>query len=150
MITKEKDTRNFIQEVIVYLTNGSSDALRFLQELMLSHLGYQYIIILWNLDIRGTQISNLYDNSCGRNIEKVKRTILLFAAGVISIDDIKKNLDRRYAIAFIDDSIQIDGVPEYGEKFDLSHLLWDEWCETQKKSFERRNAEYEMKSAEVE
>ena len=41
---------------------------------------------------------------------------------------------------FIDDVVEVDGVPPMDEDFGPEHPKWEEWCEAQKASFERRSA----------
>ena len=62
----------------------------------------------------------------------------MLRSDVFTQEQIRSNLERPYALSFIDDSIDTDGVPSYGEDFDPTHPKWDEWCQAQRESFERR------------
>ena len=147
-MAKKEESKNVMTETNAYLANDNSGALDILRDLMLSPLGYQYIYLLNGMDIRGTQLINLYDNSCESNMDKFKRTILLLANKSIPSDAIKQNFDFVYAISFIDDEVQIKGgVPPYGEEFRLGCPMWDDWCNMQAESFGRRLADYSATQA---
>ena len=98
------------------------------------------IIRLDEMDIRGSRLYMLNNDCCQRDPAKFKRTLKMLRLGVFTQEQIHKNLERDYALPFIDDSIKIEGVPSYDDDFGPTHPKWDEWCEAQKESFRRRTA----------
>jgi hypothetical protein len=98
------------------------------------------IIRLDEMDIRGSRLYMLNNDCCQRDLAKFKRTLKMLRLGVFTQEQIRKNLERDYALPFIDDSIKIEGVPSYDDDFGPTHPKWDEWCEAQKESFRRRTA----------
>ena len=98
------------------------------------------IIRLDEMDIRGSRLYMLNNDCCQRDPAKIKRTLKMLRLGVFTQEQIRKNLERDYALPFIDDSIKIEGVPSYDDDFGPTHPKWDEWCEAQKESFRRRTA----------
>ena len=52
-----------------------------------------------------------------------------------SYKEIQDNLNLTNAIPFIDDSIIIDGVPQYGEEFGPQNEKWDEYCDKNREVF---------------
>ena len=52
---------------------------------------------------------------------------MVLESGIYSQEEIQGNLGLIRAIPFLDDSIQIDGVPSYGEEFGPKSSKWKEY-----------------------
>lgn len=138
-MAKKLRVESSTKEIFLIMSEGNPSALMILREMMKTPKGLMDIYLLDHKDIRGSRIHMLYSDCCDCNHDKFDRTLLMIRSGVFTQEEINHNLGgRSFGLSFIDDSIEIDGVPPYGENFSLSHPKWDEWCEAQKESFRRR------------
>lgn len=127
-------------EVVMTMSEGNPGAMSVIMNMIATPKGLLDLLLLDSLDIRGSHLYMLNNDCCGRSPERFDRTLMMLRSGVFTEEEIRANLDRTYAIPFIDDSIKMEGVPPYGEDFGPTHPKWDEWCEAQKESFNRRSA----------
>ena len=128
------------EEITLAMSKGSPGAIMAIMA-FLEKPGHELdIFILDSLGIHGPMLCKFYKDCCGRNVDKASRTLEMFVFNVFLEDEIYENLNSFKAIPFIDDSIEIDGVPPYGKEFDIEDPVWDEWCKAQKASFKRRMA----------
>lgn len=130
-------------DAILAMSDGNPGAMMVLMGMMQAPTGLMDILMLDSRDIRGLHLYMLNNDYCKRDPDKFSRTMMMIRFGVFTQEQIHKNLERCYALPFIDDSIELDGIPPYGEEFGPDHPKWDEWCEAQKESYERRGAEYD-------
>lgn len=132
-----------IMEMVMTMSEGNPGAISVIMEMMQDPTGPRDILMLDSMDIRGSYLYMLNNDCCRRDPAKFKRTLMVLRSGVFTQEQIHENLERDYALHFIDDSIEIEGVPSYDDDFDSfgpTHPKWDEWCEAQKESFRRRTA----------
>lgn len=131
-------------EVIMAMCEGNPGAMMVLMGMMESPTGLMDIFMLDSMDIRGSHLYMLSNDCCGRDPNKFARTLMMIRSGVFTQEEIHHNLeDRGYAVPFIDDSIEMDSIPPYGEEFGPDHPKWDEWCKAQTMSYKRRATEYD-------
>lgn len=128
-----------IQEMVLVMSEGNPGAIAVIVDMLTKSSGFFDILMLDSLDIRGSKLYMLHNDCCSRDSAKFERTLMAIRHSVFTTEQVHNNLERCYAIPFIDDSIKIDGVPPYGENFGPDHPMWDTWCKEQKKSFERRS-----------
>ena len=125
-------------EVLMVMSEGNPGALTVLVSMLEgSPMGFSDILMLDGMDIRGVKVYMLGNDCCGRDMSKLSRTLSMIRGGVFTKEQIHANLERCRALPFIDDSIEMDGVPPYGEFFGPGHPLWDDWCSVQKESYEQ-------------
>lgn len=129
-----------MMEVVMVMGEGNPGAMSVIMGMIATPKGSLDLFLLDSLDIRGSHLYMLNNDCCGRNTERFDRTLMMLRCGVFTKEEIHANLDRTYAIPFIDDSTKVEGVPPYGEDFGPTHSKWNEWCEAQKESFRRRLA----------
>ena len=127
-------------DVVLTMAEGNPEAIAVVIELFSIPTGPSDILMLDNMDIRGERLYMLHNDCCYRNPKKFKRTLAMLRAGVFTEEQIQDNLGLCYALPFIDDTIEIEGVPPYGEDFDPTHPKWNEWVKAQQESFESRSA----------
>ena len=129
-----------MMEMVITMSEGNPGAISVIMGMMQDPTGLLDILMLDSMDIRGSHLYMLNNDCCQRDPAKFKRTLKMLRLGVFTQEQIRKNLERDYALPFIDDSIKIEGVPSYDDDFGPTHPKWDEWCEAQKESFRRRTA----------
>ena len=127
-------------EMIVTMSEGNPGAVSVIMGILQDPFGLFEILMLDGMDIRGSKLYMLSNDCCQRDPAKLKRTLLMLRCGVFTQEQIHENLGRGYALPFIDDSIEMEGIPPYGEDFGPGDPKWDEWCEAQKESFRRRSS----------
>ncbi len=98
------------------------------------------ILLCDSHDIRGSKLYMLNNDCCGRDFGKFKRTLMMIRCGTFKEEQIHQNLDLVRAIPFIDEEIQIEGVPSYDVDFGPLDEKWDEYCAANKESFTKRLA----------
>lgn len=129
-----------VMDMIIVMGEGNPGAMTVLMGMVQSPAGLMDIRMLDNMDIRGSHLYMLNNDCCGRDPDKFARTLMMIRSGVFTREEVHHNLkDRCRALPFIDDSIEMDGIPPYGEDFGPDHPKWDEWCKAQKESYERRS-----------
>ena len=140
---KINDNMSMMEKVIT-MSEGNPGAMSVIMGMMQDPTGLPDILLMLDsMDIRGSHLYMLNNDCCRRNPAKFKRTLMMLRSGVFTQEQIHENLERYYALPFIDDSIEMEGIPPYGEDFGPDHPKWDEWCKAQKESYERRGAEYD-------
>ncbi len=122
-------------DMIMNMAEGNMGAANVLMEMLNDTEGFFNILYCDTLGIRGSKLYMLHNDCCGRNNDKFKRTLSMFRNGVFSEEDIQSNLNLVRAIPFIDDSIEIENVPNYDEEFGPTDENWDEYCEKNKTAF---------------
>lgn len=127
-----------IQEMIFTMCEGNPGAMMVIMGMISDPAGVMDILMLDGMDIRGEKLYMLNNDCCKRDPAKFKRTLMMIRSGVFTQEQIHANLERCYALPFIDDSIKMDGVPPYGEDFGPGNPMWEKWCEAQKESYEQR------------
>lgn len=128
-----------IGDIAMHMCEGNPGAMSVIFNLFdRANGGYDELCICDALDIRGSKLYMLNNDCCGRNMDKMERTITMFKRGIYSKEEIQKNLGLSYAIPFIDDSIVIDGVPPYGEPFDETDDKWMEYCKKNRDTFMKK------------
>ena len=116
-----------IMDMMMVMSEGNPGALTVLMQMMQNPTSFFDVLLLDSLDIRGSKIWMLYSDSCGKNTGKFNRTLMALRCGAYSQEEIQGNLGLCYAMPFLDDSIQIEGVPSYDEDFGPTHDKWDEY-----------------------
>ncbi len=128
-----------MKDVVIAMSEGNPGAASVIMSMLRDPITLPYVSMLDDMDIRGAKIYMLYNDCSQRNLAKFKRTLELLRSGGFTQEQIHLNLDpAAYATPYVDDSIEMDGVPPYGEEFDMTHPKWDEWSKVQKESFYRR------------
>ena len=127
-----------ITEVVMTMSGGNPSVMAVIVKMLEKPAGMLDILMLDSLDIRGTQLYMLCNDCCDCNPDKFRRTLMMIRCGTFTQEQIHANLKRWRALPFMDESIEIDGVPSFDENFGPSHPKWDEWCKAQRESFERR------------
>ena len=114
----EKLTSNMdFMDIIMTMSEGNPGAVMVLMEMMRDPRSFLDILLCDTLDIRGSKLYMLHNDCCGRNTGKFNRTLMMLRDGVFTEEQIHQNLDLVRAIPFIDDNLEIDGIPPYGEDF---------------------------------
>ncbi len=139
-MTEKIDGDMTMTEMITIMGEGNLGAVSAIVEILQDTYGLYDVLSLDSMDIRGSRLYMFYSVCCQRDPAKFKRTLVMLRMGVFTLEQIHENLGRGYALPFIDDSIEMDGVPPYGEYFGPGCPRWDEWCEAQKESFRRRTS----------
>lgn len=126
-----------IKDTIVTMGEGNPGAIELLAKMFKEPFGLLEVLACDSLGIRGSKLYMLYNDCCGRNMAKFHRTLKLLRLGVFDNNEIHSNLGLTYAIPFIDDSIKVEGVPEYSsdEDFGVTHPKWNEYCDKNKAAF---------------
>lgn len=122
-------------DMIMTMCEGNPGAMQVVMQMMNDPRCFMDIFLCDLLDIRGSKLYMLHNDCCGRNKDKLKRTLTMFRYGVYSQEEIQSNLDLVMAMPFIDDSIVIEGVPPYGKDFGPGYKKWDEFCQKNKDVF---------------
>lgn len=120
------------------MSEGNPKVLALVSILMRSRPGATGLVMCLFSNIRGMNLYTLYKECCNSNHFLFERTALLINSGVFSKKQIKENISSNNPIPFIDESLQIYGVPSLGEMFGPNHYKWKEFCEENKKSFINR------------
>lgn len=68
------------------------------------------LLLLDILDIRGIDIWFLYNDCCGRNLDKFNRTLEALDSGVYTKEEIEINFSSFPIIPFLDDSVKMMGI----------------------------------------
>ena len=94
----------------------------------------------------------LYSDSCDKNTGKFNRTLMALSCGAYSEEKIQENLGLCYALPFLDDSIEMEGVLSYDEEFGPMDAKWDEYLKANRevvvpKIHERMEAENSNKKS---
>lgn len=119
------------QCIMNLLAEDSPGAIAVLIKVLSRPLGIQNISILYHFNITGDKIYLLWNDCCERNFDKFDRTLLLLQSGVYTEEEIHRNLQLEYAVPFLDDSLVIDGIPNYGDDFSKEHRMWDTYVTKQ-------------------
>ncbi len=122
-------------EMAMVMSEGNPGALSVVMEMMKDPRGFMGILLCDSLDIRGEKLYMLHNDCCDRENEKFYRTLKMFNSGVFSTKEIQDNFSLVRAIPFIDDSIEIEGVPPYGIDFGPGDDKWDEFCAKNREAF---------------
>lgn len=126
-----------LQEVLTRLIGGNIGAYKVAQLLIekdkILDLMYCDYFEIW-----GTRLYKLYNDSCGKNLNKLNRTLLLFRIGVYSKEEILKNLNLVTAIPFVDDDIKLYDTPTYDREPDFTDPEWDSFCQENQTTFQEK------------
>jgi hypothetical protein len=122
-----------MRDILVTMAEGNPGAAKTMMQMLNRSLeGFLDILLLDTLEIRGSKIYMLLNDCCGRDFDKLDRTLMMLRAGTFTQEQIHGNLELPYAIPFIDDDVIVDGVPAYNKKFGPTDTKWDEYCNAQK------------------
>lgn len=129
----EKITSNMsIMDMIMVMSEGNPGAITILADMLNDPTGILDIFLLDSLEIRGSRIWMLYSDCCEKNKKKFDRTLMALRCGAYLEEEIQANLSLCRAVPFLDDSIQIEGVPSYEENFGPTNDKWEEYIEANK------------------
>ena len=138
-MSEKSNGRMTIMEMMMGMSEGNPGAMMVIREMMSDPARLFDILLLDSMEIHGAKLYTLNNDCCERDPSKFSRTLMMFQSGVFTQEQIHANLEQCHALPFIDDSIEMDGIPPYGEDFGPDHPKWDEWCKVQKESFENRS-----------
>lgn len=139
-----------IMDMILIMSEGNPGAIGVLMSMIKDPRGLLDILLCDSLEIRGSKLYMLYNDCCQKNDGKFKRTLQMLRGGIFTKEEIHANLNLVYAIPFIDDNIEIEGIPSYDEEFELMDDKWDEYCALNKESFTKRLNEKTKKNNKFE
>lgn len=133
-----KTTRmDFIEKIEKELTGNIPELIDLINDLKeLKCL--EEIIKLYKYNIKGSRLRRLYYECSEENGDKLYRTIMLISNNVFTPEQINNNFNLDVAFPFIDDNINLDGIPSYEDDFDSKHELYEEYVRLQKISFTER------------
>ena len=124
-----------VYDVIRVMSEGNPGAMKVIMEMLQEPTGFLKLLVLDSMDIRGARLYMLHNDCCGRNMKKFNRTLELLNYGVFSHDEIMANLNvNAYALPFIDDELDIEGIPSYDEEFSYSHEKYEEFATMNRKN----------------
>lgn len=123
-----------MMDMMMVMSEGNPGALTVLMQMMQDPRSIMDILLLDSLDIRGSKIWMLYSDSCGKNVGKFNRTLMALRGGAYTQEEIQGNLGLCYALPFLDDSIQIEGVPSYDKEFGPTDAKWEEYLKANRES----------------
>lgn len=126
--TKITEDMNMMDMMMV-MSEGNPGALTVLMQMMQDFNGILNILLLDSLNIRGSKIWGLYSDCCGKNVGKFNRTLMALRVGTYTQEEIQGNLGLCYSLPFLDDSIQIEGIPSYDQEFGPMDVKWNEYLE---------------------
>ena len=118
-------------DIMVIMSEGNPGALTILMQMLKKSNGLLDILLLDSLGIRGEKIWMLYNDCSDSNMGKYYRTLMALRCGAYTQEEIQGNLVG-YAIPFLDDSVKIEEVPSYDEKFGIVDEKWDEYIQANK------------------
>lgn len=121
-----------VKETIFAMSQGVPGALSVLLRMLEEPNGISDIRLLDALGINGSKIWYLFNDSCGQNMDKFRRTLMAFRCGAYSDEQIQANLESGCAVPFLDDSIQIEGVPPYDKEFGPKDSKWSKYIKANK------------------
>ena len=127
-----------IYDVVMTMSEGNPGTLKVVMHMMSDLDNLVNLFICDYFDIRGSKLYKLHNDCCQRRDDKFDRTLMMIKGGVFSLDEIHSNLDLVKSIPFIDDSIVIDGVLAYGEKFGFGDDKWKEFCQKNREVFVKK------------
>ena len=92
-----------VEDVLMKMADGNPGALSCLIEFMNADpiSALNSMMILDDLDIYGTKVYILWNDCCGRDINKFKETIKRFWLGEFTKEQIHENLSQTYGTPFI-------------------------------------------------
>lgn len=138
MNNKKRDGNMDMIEMIFTISEGNPEAIRVMKEMLKNPNGLMDILLLDSIDIRGSKIWLIYNDCCNQDMNKYNRTIKALIGGAFSEEEIQENLElgkTSHSIPFLDDSVNIEGVPSYEEHFDQAGEKWDEYIEANRTIF---------------
>lgn len=150
-MNNEKITSDMnVMDMMMVMSEGNPGVLTVLIEMMQDPKGLLDILLLDTLDIRGSKIYKLYSDSSGKNEGKFNRTLM--ALRCLFKRRNQGNLGLTYVLPFLEDSIQMEGVPSYNEEFGPMDAKWDEYLKANRevvvpKIHERMEAENSNKKS---
>lgn len=123
-----------MMDMMMVMSEGNPGAITVLMQMMQDPRSILDILLLDSLDIRGSKIWMLYSDSCGKNVGKFNRTLMALRGGAYTQEEIQGNLGLCDALPFLDDSIQIEGVPSYDQEFGPMDAKWDEYIKANREA----------------
>lgn len=108
--------RTRVQYAIGNVAKNNPKAMTVLAELIRTEQidGFIIIELLSHLKIKGEKIWKLYEDCANKEIETLKKTVLVLATESFSEQEIQNNLELQKAIPFIDPTINITEEVEEG------------------------------------
>ena len=82
------------------------------------------VMLLDILDIRGIRICFLYNDCCGRDLDKFNRTLDALDSGIYTREEIDANFADFPIIPFLDDSIELAGIDSSYKDFGPNDDSW--------------------------
>lgn len=82
------------------------------------------VMLLDILDIRGIRICFLYNDCCGRDLDKFNRTLDALDSGIYTREEIDANFADFPIIPFLDDSIELAGIDSSYKDFGPNDDGW--------------------------
>ena len=132
----EKITANMsVLNMVTIMSEGVPEAINVVMTMINNPDLSPFLLLCDSLGIRGSRLDSFYNNCCGRNNEKFKRTLTMLKRNVFTPEEVEQCLNLPYGIPFIDDTITVDGIPPYGQAFDISHPKWKEFCQKNRAIF---------------
>lgn len=133
---RKKITENMsIIDIVLVMSEGNPGAMQIVIEMLNDPRGLLDILLCDSLDIRGSKLYGLKNDCCKKNNDKFNRTLMMLRCGIFSDEEIQSNLNLPYSIPFIDDDIEIEGIPPYGKDFGPRDEKWAEFCQKNRESF---------------
>lgn len=124
-----------LQEVVLTMCENNHGALMIVLDMINRPESFLDLLLCDSLDIRGVKLYLLYNDCCNRNKGKFNRTLLMIRHGIFTEEEIHQNLSLNKAVPFIDDEMNLNGIPTYDEKFNSIHPKWNEYCSIQREIF---------------
>ena len=92
-----------VQDMLLTMCEGNPGALTCMMELLFagSDTGLLDILLFDSMGIYGSKIYMVWNDCCGRDMEKFKKTIQAFREGKFTEQEINENLSQPYAKPFI-------------------------------------------------
>lgn len=100
---KNRITSNMsLQDMLFEMSEGNPGALTCMMQMLNSYPEALLDILLFDtMGIYGSQIYMVWNDCCGRDMDKFKETIQAFREGKFSEEEIHENLSQGYAKPFI-------------------------------------------------
>ena len=134
IVVKKIDMLNFAMT----MSEGNPQALASVTTLMHTQYGMMGLILCHLANIRGVELHRLYKECCDCDPFIFERSSSMIQNGVFSKEQVRRNIYSNDPIPFVDESIEIYGVPDFGELFGPAHYKWKEYCDESRKSFSHR------------
>lgn len=102
--TNTRITANMsVQDMLITMCDGNPGALTFMMEMIQDDpmTGILDILLFDSMGIYGSKIYMVWNDCCGRDMEKFRETLRAFREGKFTEEEIHENLSLPYAKPFI-------------------------------------------------